>query len=384
MTDKTQMFNLDSLQPLQNDDALQRRIHELCGARFNPRRRRMPGPLPQPVTRANLRLLRSEDYWVAEKSDGDRYMLFYASSGHQRGCYLIGRKTLLLRIPGTFFNEMFGHHDCLLDGELVYETQNDVKRHAYLVFDAVTYNGRNVGDQKLADRLKLVSEVVGKYRRHEKITSPPFAMQSKTIVPKKHVKRILNCITKHTQTDAHTPHPDYWFTEKRSVGKRGNKNDGVIFTPSEGGFMQRKIPILKWKFPDLQTIDVSILKHELNESLGRSRDRKGWMQDQLPVYCKGKDKHDLTYLRQIAVPRDPKVIREILNCRESSVIVEVGYDKNQGHWLIYRTRLDKKKPNFIATVMGTFDALIDNITRQTLIEVCANKTTGKRARKQLE
>eukprot|EP00954_Amorphochlora_amoebiformis_P006681 522871-Amorphochlora_amoeboformis.AAC.2 len=179
MTDKTQMFNLDSLQPLQNDDALQRRIHELCGARFNPRRRRMPGPLPQPVTRANLRLLRSEDYWVAEKSDGDRYMLFYASSGHQRGCYLIGRKTLLLRIPGTFFNEMFGHHDCLLDGELVYETQNDVKRHAYLVFDAVTYNGRNVGDQKLADRLKLVSEVVGKYRRHEKITSPPFAMQSK-------------------------------------------------------------------------------------------------------------------------------------------------------------------------------------------------------------
>ena len=37
---------------------------------------KLPGPQPHSITRQNLERLRSYYYWVTEKSDGIRFMLF--------------------------------------------------------------------------------------------------------------------------------------------------------------------------------------------------------------------------------------------------------------------------------------------------------------------
>lgn len=56
-------------------------------------------------------------------------------------------------------------------------------------------------------------------------------------------------------------------------------------------------------------------------------------------------------------------------CKES-IVAECGYDSNTGNWRIKSFRDDKNAANFITTVMATMESIIDNITKEQLIERC--------------
>uniref|UniRef100_A0A7S4DQT0 mRNA capping enzyme adenylation domain-containing protein n=2 Tax=Lotharella globosa TaxID=91324 RepID=A0A7S4DQT0_9EUKA len=253
------VFDVKKLQEERNPRDLKMLLLDLLNGRRRHRQSdffKIPGPMPRSISRGNLPKLRDGDYWVAEKSDGDRFVMFYSES--RRRTYLLGRKFEFLIVPGDFYNRMFqGEGDTMLDGELVRETNNGVERTTYLVFDAVILKGKKVSDCKLVDRLKCVGNAAHMFRTARDQHTAPFAMQSKTFKPKRKVGEILSGITR--DSGSHSGHPVFWFEENRSTGKRRNMNDGLIFTPSEGGYMQRKLPILKWKSSDLQTIDVAFL-----------------------------------------------------------------------------------------------------------------------------
>lgn len=56
---------------------LSQRVSELCGLREN----RFPGAQPVSFTSASLDLLESMDFWVCEKSDGIRLLIFVVMNG---------------------------------------------------------------------------------------------------------------------------------------------------------------------------------------------------------------------------------------------------------------------------------------------------------------
>lgn len=330
---------------------------------------RVPGPMPISILRSNLNVLTKYQYWVAEKSDGDRYLLFYSSKRKQ--CYLIGRKFNLHKVPGDLLPQMFaGGGDSLLDGEIVQELVGGQERPAYLVFDIVAFRGVHIGEEPLSKRLQQIGRAVGEYRKLEGKGSCPFVIQSKTFYKKEHVSEMLKKIERKVSSKGHV---EYWFSEKRSAGLRRNRNDGIIFTPETGGYMQRHSSILKWKFLELNTIDVQI----------QQRDIRNYNQKKLPVYCKGRNPSGgqavNLFLREIPMPANisdyfPFTPRSLAPCPiyrvSTSAIVEIGYDKNKGQWVIHRARPDKGQPNFITTCMGTLDALIDNVSTEALKNAC--------------
>jgi mRNA guanylyltransferase len=86
-----------------------------------------PGSQPVSFVRNHLKALEEEDYWVCEKSDGTRYLLFAITLPAGPAVFLIDRKftvryvrDLVLIVPPLKPNEnVKTHHETLLDGELV-------------------------------------------------------------------------------------------------------------------------------------------------------------------------------------------------------------------------------------------------------------------------
>lgn len=58
---------------------------------------------------------------------------------------------------------------------------------------------------------------------------------------------------------------------------------------------------------------------------------------------------------------------------KTTAIAEMQYDARTSAWTPKLFRWDKSSPNFMTTVMGTLETIIDNITPNDLYEVCNKK-----------
>ncbi|KAJ2975203.1 hypothetical protein NUW58_g8425 [Xylaria curta] len=133
-----------------------------------------PGAQPVSFARKHLDELRREDYYVCEKSDGLRYLLYMtADEEGQEVHYLIDRKNdywfidrgnLHFPLPN---DRLKFHTATILDGELVIDTLSDGRKEPrYLVFDCLALGSRVLMDRELSKRLGYFQEQVFKpYRR---------------------------------------------------------------------------------------------------------------------------------------------------------------------------------------------------------------------------
>lgn len=130
-----------------------RHYHALWNARQYPGR----NPVPQPVSleRSCFEQLRTHRYYVSDKSDGTRYVLFLVRAQGKDLALMIDRKLCLYQISLAAGKSYF--QGSIFDGELVTLSCGS---HMFLVFDVIALRGEcSIGEQPLDRRLEAIRNI---------------------------------------------------------------------------------------------------------------------------------------------------------------------------------------------------------------------------------
>jgi mRNA guanylyltransferase len=326
-----------------------------------------PGAQPVSFARRHLEELTQRDYYVCEKSDGMRYLL-YSTRDDEGGelHYLIDRKNDYWFIPPNTIhfpipNDETGFHtDTLIDGELVFDTlPNGGKQPKYLVFDCMVLDGNSLMNRTLDKRIAYFKErvfdpyklLLKKYP--QELPFQHFIVELKQMqfsyAVEKMFKQILPAL----------PHG----------------NDGLIFTcrttDYKSGTDQH---ILKWKPEDENSIDFRLCldfplvqPDEVDRAEGITEpyvDYGAMPTFNLHVYA-GDAQEDPWYSTMYVEPGEweaMKALQEPFNDR----IVECYMDR-QKRWRYKRPRDDKSTANHTSTVESVIESIKDCVTEEDLI-----------------
>jgi len=180
---------------------------------------------PRTLTMRNLHEITGNNYYVAEKTDGERVMLL------QDGKHLYGlRKPLIL----------FDVKSAKKAAETVslYDTEYVAKLDKYFVFDVLISTGKSVVNLPYTERLTMIanSDIINK----------------STIVAKKQHAADDGDIFKTSDKVYHAKYPYHV--------------DGLIYTSATGGYYT---PVYKWKPTSELTIDFLVrIVHDTNSKNG--------------------------------------------------------------------------------------------------------------------
>ncbi|KAJ6113809.1 mRNA capping enzyme catalytic domain-containing protein [Penicillium sp. IBT 18751x] len=349
-------------------DQFRREVAQLLG-RTN---LNFPGAQPVSFSSKHLTELQREDYYVCEKTDGIRCLMYFARGDDVENPeihYLIDRKNEYRFVPGLHFplpdDETFQsfHVDTLVDGELVSDTYPDgTQQLKFLVFDCLVLDGQSLMHRTLDKRLAYFKV---------KVLEPYRAMYRKFPEEKAHRPFVVE--DKSTQFSYGI---EMMFREIIPKVKQIHGNDGLIFTcrstPYRIGTDEH---ILKWKPPSENTVDFRmrlefpILEPDTeDEADGISAPYPDY--DALPI-CHlfvmlnaGEYRHWGEMYLTPTEWEDLKALRVPLD----DSIVECSKDE-QGRWRYHRLRDDKMDANHISTVEKVLESIEDRVTEEDLIRI---------------
>lgn len=147
-------------------------------------------------------------------------------------------------------------------------------------------------------------------------------------------------------------------------GRRRNGNDGLIFTPATEGYNTKRI--LKWKWPELNTIDFKLFQ----PFVGRDGASK--------LYVAGEQRSDVLVKNVRFTEQETQWLGKFPG---DAVVVECAFDRGSGAWKIERARRDKQNANFITVAWETMEIIAENVS---LEEVKASARARKRNADQIE
>ena len=345
------------------------------------RYRSLPGPLPISFARKHIQQLINNEYYVCEKSDGERAILYINSA--EQCAYIVDRKFQFRRFTdSTFYCRLCAHGDTVVDGEiLALPNDNDVSKtsdnivtqstHVFMMFDCMVVDGTNVSQLKLSERLRsMVRHVVEPYNQfivqstYHNYSVTPLQLKVKFMVGKKYFNELRKLVVESSTAPGH-----YIFTRIDSKGQRQqNGNDGFIFTPENDSYMQSTINgLLKWKWPGMNTVDMRIVSPFYNDN------------GELNLYTQANtldynhntsDRASDVLMRSTAVSNESQQKLNQLLGNSSDAIIEFSYNSKTGEWIPHNRRTDKNSPNFITTVISTLETIIDNVTINELESTC--------------
>ncbi|EXJ90909.1 mRNA guanylyltransferase [Capronia coronata CBS 617.96] len=226
---------------LQRD--FQREVAELLGRR----NRSFPGAQPVSFAARHIQELKREDYFVCEKTDGIRYLMYLTEDAERDIHYLIDRKNDYYYVPGLHFphheDPTFHryHTNTILDGELVEDKYPDRPSEIkFLVFDCLILDGTMLMQRPLDKRLAYFkSHVLQPYRQMFKQNpeiARPFVVEDKATEFSYALEKM--------------------FKDVIPKVKRLHGNDGLIFTCKNSPYKTGTDDhILKWKPPSDNTVD---------------------------------------------------------------------------------------------------------------------------------
>ena len=381
----------------------------------------LPGPQPASLTRVELRKIEEGEYWVCEKSDGERTILLIQRD--TRHVVLVDRKWSCRRMKQEYaavLVDLFATRgDTVVDAELLdsgkdesggerKDSARDGPLYRITMFDVLCFDGQRTADLMFGGRWDTnnVSDGSGRmdfildrihkpYQQHMQATrlaatdtaavdaklarlDAHFELNVKEFFAKHHVERILSRIT-------HSPSSNPHFTQHTYThGGRSNSNDGLIFTPDTDNYYCRTTPLLKWKWPDLNTIDFVLYPPYTADG-----DRG------LPLYCAGNtrrvgggglQKADILFDHIAALDEhSARSIHDVTQRMRGSgsssqqAVVECGYSRLDSGWHIKTVRWDKSASNFLSTVVATMKAVMDDLQSADIVAACKkNKFTYRR------
>ena len=383
----------------------------------------LPGPQPASLTRGELHKIEEGEYWVCEKSDGERTILLLQRDSRQ--VLLVDRKWSCRRMRHDYAAVLISlfatHGDTVVDAELIEldrnesggerkESDRDGPLYRITMFDVLCFDGQRTADMLFGGRWGannvsdgsgrmdvIVDRIHKPYQQHMQAArrtpdgpavpestltklDAHFELNVKEFVAKHNVERILSRITHAPSTNPHFTQHTY------THGSRSNSNDGLIFTPDTADYYCRTIPLLKWKWPDLNTVDFLVYPpYTLDNDKG------------LPLHCTGNtrrggggsglQKADILFdhmgpLLDEHSARSMDEVRQRMRGSGGSsqqAVVECGYSRLDSGWHIKTVRWDKSSSNFLSTVVATMKAVMDDLQSGDIVAACKkNKFTYRR------
>ncbi|TLS22766.1 uncharacterized protein PpBr36_06054 [Pyricularia pennisetigena] len=329
-----------------------------------------PGAQPVSFLRRHIEELRREDYYVCEKSDGVRYLLWLTEDDHGGECqYLINRKNeyfhinetrLHFPLPPPEEDKAKFHKDTIVDGELVLDDVGGGRKEpVFLVFDCLVIDGMSLVERTLDKRLGYFKERVFKPYK-ELFREYPDEQQFQA----------FRVELKDMQVSYGL---EMMF--RQVLPKLRHGNDGLIFTCRNSSYVfGTDDHIVKWKPPEENTIDFKLAltfpRVEPDPEIDGPDAEPYEDYDSIPVAqllaWTGKGNPETHFGDLYLTPEEWEALKK-LNEPLHGRVVECGQDE-QKRWRLHRFRDDKENGNFIKVMGNVMESIRDGVSEKELID----------------
>ncbi|KAG9245403.1 mRNA capping enzyme, catalytic domain-containing protein [Calycina marina] len=328
-----------------------------------------PGAQPISFARRHLEELTRTDYYLCEKTDGMRYLLYLTEGDPgQEVLYLIDRRNDYWYVPDSKMhipkpgNPQGFHTNTLLDGELVIDKDGDGKiRPRFMVFDCLVWNSQNLMQKTLDKRIGYYKENI----------QTPFDDLFRKVMPEE--ADFLHFLIKLKAFQL-PYYPENMFNMLKTLP---HGHDGLIYTCKTTPYKHGTDPnILKWKPEDENSIDLRmaldfpvVQPDSIDKAQGITKPYFDY--DAVPI-CNllvflGDNKQD-KYFGSMHIDEelwtDFKSRLEPMNDR----IVECYMDEHK-RWRFMKFRDDKETANHVSTVESVMESIEDRVTKEDLIAI---------------
>lgn len=330
-----------------------------------------PGAQPVSFARHHLDELQARDYFMCEKTDGVRCLLYLTHIFGEHGemteaqflidrrneYYFVKRDTLHIPSPKDFPAGF--HVGTLLDGELVRQRfPNGKQRLAYLIFDLLAVDGEDVTNRPFDKRLARIDQLISKPLRELRKAYP------------QDVEAMVFQVEMKTMEFPYVT--EMMFREK--IPNLPHGNDGLIFTCKETPYVAGTDQhILKWKPPQENTIDFRLLLGAfpmLEDEQGEYEDWDAKPEVELHVNHGGRD-GGYQFFAHLTITDAEWSAMKRMNQQFDGRIIECYMEKD-----VWRPKLDdgcprfrddKQDANHISVVESVLESIKDAVTEQDLI-----------------
>lgn len=348
--------------------------------------RSFPGAQPVSFARSHLEELKKQDYYVCEKTDGQRYLMYLTietdpetrqSTSYQ---YFIDRRNNYYFVENPPFpnpdrkpHEF--HIDTIMDGELVEDKEESGSVIKYLVFDLLFINGKDLRSRPLDKRLAYLKSFILKPYKEMLRQNPAY-------------ERDLYFHVKDKDTEFAYALPKMFFETIPRI-KKVHGNDGLIFTCRETSYTSGTDQhILKWKPPEENTVDFLMHMTWVEvEAEPDDPDQSPYKDyDTLPadiglfIYHGNHGDYArvgtlyLTAEEWENMKSEDKPLQDaIVECYLEDISPANGHQLNGGthdmkRWRFHRFRDDKEEANHVSTFESVIASIEDHVTQQDLLD----------------
>jgi len=294
-------------------------IHHVWGSKDY-----FPGPQPISIERKHFPILRSAEYVVCEKTDGERHMMVALTYEGKPKCFFVNRAFDMIEVKINLNKKAY--EGTILDGELYENT--------LMVYDSVLVNGVLVAHQNLDERLAAAEEMM------------------KFIIYMKSDKHRLKMKTFHMMNDFEVFMDEYLPTVQQKI-------DGLVFTPVyEPIRLGTHETMFKWKPLEKNTVDFLMKREPTRETPGCKPGPLAW---RLYVQEKGKLYFE-SEIPQNRISDEPWF--------EDGAIVECRYItwESPMWWKPLKRRTDKTHPNNRRTFYRTIVNIKEDIQMREFLD----------------
>lgn len=307
------------------------------------------GAMPITMSRQSLKAIQQSRYFITEKTDGVRHLLYCLLDEHKRPiAVFMNRAKQLFAVPGGQAIAENLRPGTVVDGEFVFN--RTMQRYVFLMFDVLAIDGKSVVTLPFAERLQIINSQLNSrlsfYSQYSQ-NNMPLLLIRKIYYSKSDISVVL---TKFTFEQGERVY--------RDSERRHHKSDGLIFQPDLPYRCGTDENLLKWKWPELASCDLQIAVDDRDGSIGlMAGGPDGSLVDcaKRGVSRLGFGKFD-TY----------RLLADVNDNRRRVHIAEVAYNSKIGLWTYFQLRDDKTEPNFINTVMNIFMEQAESISIEEL------------------
>ncbi|KAE8286682.1 mRNA-capping enzyme Polynucleotide 5'-triphosphatase [Larimichthys crocea] len=308
-----------------------------------------PGAQPVSMDRQNLRFLEQKPYkvsWKAGRHTTKETTMTRVSKSYIVGymmlingkneVFMVDRDNSIFHIANLEFpfrkDPRVHLANTLLDGEMIIDKVNGQPVPRYLIYDIIKYNGQPVGQCDFGIRLLCIEkEIISPRMEKMKIgqidkTKEPFSVRNKPFFDIHASRKLL----------------EGSFTSQVS-----HEVDGLIFQPCGRYKAGRCDDILKWKPPNLNSVDFRL---KITKVGG-----EGLIPQTVGLLYVGS--YDMPFANMKA----SKELKQYDN-----KIIECTFANNT--WVFMRQRVDKSFPNSYDTAMAVCKSIREPVTKEILLE----------------